>query len=64
MILLPTEFAEGQSEFTCSKCGRTETRTIAKLPGVCVDESGLGTWDSFTAIEDPRNDMGKFVWFT
>jgi len=57
----PTPVAEGSGIFTCSKCGRTETLTIAKLPDIEVDLSNVS--NTVTMGTDTRQDMGSFQWF-
>ena len=47
----PTTEAEGQETRTCNNCGKTETRSIDKLP---ADDSG---------DDEGSNDEGGYYWF-
>lgn len=63
MIQQPTQFAQGQARYRCSVCGRTELRTLEKLPALSVDNPDAGA-DGFEIIgSDPRDDMGPVKWF-
>jgi len=63
VIKEPTIFEEGQSVYRCSVCGRTETRTIERLPAITVDGTVGGTGGFEIIGSDTRDDMGPVKWF-
>ncbi len=59
-----TVYEEGLELYTCADCGRTEERTVEKLPDFAVDDSNVTTDQGVDIGSDTSTNMGPIVWLT